>query len=495
MTQRRDALEPSSGGHVADYVPTTQPTPGQAADLASALVQDERRPCAADHGPEAGGAARVSNLPTPFVVTLLAPMLGLWRPDGAAERLLHARTAAVLATTAVWCLFPAIIATLAAIIGPSWPDGVAELVQLLRGQWHAAHATGLFGWIEVMLVSWIAVALLLVLWQAWIELPRVHDGGDVSQSFFRAIRIAVSILGWLSLGTVVACTALVRAVSVAYVSELPMGLAILLCAGVATICLSRAAHVFATLADRRPPASLPPRCEDCGYDLTHTPAEARCSECGLSVTASLSAVRRPGVAWESSEPLAVRWTRTLVECLTTPTRFYSQLRCQSPARLPRSFAASNVVLLPVLALIWVWATVFLIIPGPRPTIEVETFAFMLAFVAIGGLLVWVGYRTGGAFVATIWLLRGALPDARWAERIICYESAFVWVYCVFWGSLATSFMIKDEWLTGAIGEQRAYAMFGMSAEEAVFWAGTALLSFVWLWRYAVAARHVLWANH
>jgi hypothetical protein len=400
----------------------------------------------------------------------------------------------VLATQALWCLFPAIIATLAALIG-DWPASYDELPRRLEREWRRAHAAGPFGWVEASLLAWSAATLVLVHWRAWVELPRTHDEGALSHSYFRALRLAVSTLGWINLGFIAACVAIVRAASASWGSDLPLALAVLLIAVLATLYLIRAERVFASFADRRPAPALPPRCEGCGYDLTLTAAEGRCPECGLVASASLSPGRRPGAAWETTGFFATRWARTLAHLLVTPSHFYGRLRCQSAARQARSFAALNAVLIPIFALLWAWTMLFNLGPGLRPPIEAETLAFMLAFVAIGGLLVWVGYRTGGAFVATIWLLRRTLPDARWAERIICYESTFVWVYCAFWGSLATSFMIEDEWLTGAIGEQRAYAMFGMSAEEAVFWAGTALLSFIWLWRYAVAARHVRWANY
>ena len=49
-------------------------------------------------------------------------------------------------------------------------------------------------------------------------------------------------------------------------------------------------------------ANIDPRCEWCGYNLTHVPETGKCPECGTAVALSLrSDLRRTGVAWERKE--------------------------------------------------------------------------------------------------------------------------------------------------------------------------------------------------
>jgi hypothetical protein len=79
---------------------------------------------------------------------------------------------------------------------------------------------------------------------------------------------------------------------------------------------------------------------------------------------------------------------------------------------------------------------------------------------------WCGHRTIAAGVFTWWAVRKALPDGRWAAKVIAYESAFLWAFCTYWGVLITTFLLFGNWisnsLTPGIDRSRCYRLsFGL----------------------------------
>ncbi|HRT41439.1 MAG TPA: hypothetical protein P5223_05190 [Phycisphaerae bacterium] len=121
------------------------------------------------------------------------------------------------------------------------------------------------------------------------------------------------------------------------------------------------------------------------------------------------------------------------------------------------------------------------------------FAFLVTGFGLAAAVVcWCGHRTIAAGAFTWWTQREPLPDGRWALKVMAYESAFLWVFCTFWGLLITSFLFFEDWISDALGRQ---AWLGtVPAEVSVIAQGTIGLGAVWLWRYRIAFLTIRWSN-
>ena len=124
----------------------------------------------------------------------------------------------------------------------------------------------------------------------------------------------------------------------------------------------------------------------------------------------------------------------------------------------------------------------------------------LAILPIGiGLLAplvcWTAQRTIGAIATSVAFWNGTLRDGRWAEKVVLCESVFMWIFCIWWGLLVTSFVVADfDWLTQLIGEQFSFDVLRMPAELAALIYGGAFLGLLALLRYRTVFRAIRWAN-
>jgi len=86
------------------------------------------------------------------------------------------------------------------------------------------------------------------------------------------------------------------------------------------------------------PPDRTPVCETCGYDLSHTPADSRCPECGVPVDESIGAGVRQPTAWERPEglPRLGALVRCGLAAAIRPSRFFR--RMQTRRGLPRARA-------------------------------------------------------------------------------------------------------------------------------------------------------------
>jgi len=106
-----------------------------------------------------------------------------------------------------------------------------------------------------------------------------------------------------------------------------------------------------------PPRARPPICEECGYNLSHTPVESRCPECGTIVRESMSpGLRRPN-AWELGRGL--RPIGALVRCgfaaAFTPGQFFRSMQTRHGlARAKAFFLVCFVAGLAITPLIGLW---------------------------------------------------------------------------------------------------------------------------------------------
>jgi hypothetical protein len=124
---------------------------------------------------------------------------------------------------------------------------------------------------------------------------------------------------------------------------------------------------------------------------------------------------------------------------------------------------------------------------------------LIYFVPCGAAFVvplvgWGLHRTIGALVASWWVARGMLPDARWAKKVIAYETAYLWVLCLYNGLFITSFVAYDDWISRSLSPIVQLRPGGAMLEVAVLFFGSGALCLGWFWRYGVAARAIRWSN-
>ncbi len=458
---------------------------------------------------------------------LLSPWLELTRPRAAAACL----TAAT--PRAFWISFAAHAIALAGLVVVltlwsgtvrlSWPAPTAVPAGAPAGirpglpapdlerhtfaeVWHDWHRDTLIGPAELIFVLVLLLTGGGMAFLAWLSLPRVHRTGSVLRSYDHSLRAVAACAGLVVILTAGFGWAIIAAnhwyaYDITGLGATPNlffdleGLVVIASPAVACFLLWWIGRAVQGVQGAAPRPAISPRCEGCGYGLTHWPADARCPECGLDVAASLRLKRRPGSAWEGWGT-ATSWIETCWRVLLRPRSFYSRLKLRPHARAAASFAVWNYVLLGLGGAAWVCVTGWLLYLTSEwlfsPNIA-EVLAYAGAMLFWTPLCCWLGHRTIAALVITWWLLRGYLPDYAWAAKVVAYESAFLWAFCCYWGFLVFSFILGGGWISRLIvpGFLRA---FGVPAEIAVLLLGTAGLGVVWLWRYRIAGRAIRWSN-
>jgi hypothetical protein len=234
-------------------------------------------------------------------------------------------------------------------------------------------------------------------------------------------------------------------------------------------------------------AVIPPRCEGCGYDLTHSPTDGRCPECGLAARHSLDGkLYRQGIAWERRSGLG-SWFESSWAVLVAPSAFYRMLRLRGEDR-SASFRRTQFAAIALGAATWGFM-VFAVGGG------VSSRQFLLVapmMVLLGCLFLWTAYRLAAALATIPWLLGDRLPDFRWARRVIGYESVFLWVFCLFNGLLVTAALLPGnfgKWLF------TTRAFFWLPLWPTLILFGNLALGLIWIWRYQIALRAIRWSNH
>jgi hypothetical protein len=337
----------------------------------------------------------------------------------------------------------------------------------------------------------IVVVVLAFACMAWVQLPEVHRAGSLWHSWGRSMSACSGAAGFI-VGEIVVAAILVRMLRGAARDVEILDVLLILFGVVAGLrWFGEAARSAAGATSRSPPQ---PVCEGCGYDLTHKPADGRCPECGFQIAASLTPNGlRTRNRW-ASERDVLAWASATRQIILTPRLFYGRLRLRGGTAGERSFSRWTYGAIALGALVWLacCALYGTLLHGSPPPLIVVTCGIG-AFALATGVGCWCGHRTIAASVFTWWALRDPLPDGRWAAKVIAYESAFLWVFCVYWGLLLTSFFLFDGWIGRSLTGGRAWYM-GFPAEVWVVVLGTCGLGAVWLWRYRIAYRAIRWSN-
>lgn len=428
-----------------------------------------------------------SSRPT-WLLTLLAPML---LPLGPVRvtRLLHrghgsARIAAVLIAALVVCgAFYAAVIIHNRSHNTSW--SAASLV--FDGAMADATSVPPFRLFRWAALGTLGAALAGII-AAWLFLPDIHETGPPTASFLSATTAILSGTGLLAAIVLAAAQAHRAAVpyrdaELIYVYGVLTGLWLLI------LWMSRAAHAL-----RMPPPAdpLPPRCEGCGYDLTHRPEGGVCSECGLSVAESLDATsRRRGWSWEAanSEPV-VCWCEAQIMALHAPKRFYQRLRLRSEPAASRGFAR---IQWPAIGFGAGVGMLVLLLTRLQRVNELYQIPPLAALAS--SLAGWFTHRFVAAVVMSVWMRQSSLPRMEWGRRVIAYETAFLWAFCAFNGVMISCFFYEPRWFRSAMERlPRLSSYFGLPTELVCLMMGNAILILFWFWRYATATRCVRWSN-
>ena len=232
----------------------------------------------------------------------------------------------------------------------------------------------------------------------------------------------------------------------------------------------------------------------------------------MEVIASLTPGRlRPGSLWMRGPRGPRAFLKTAWAALFAPRRFYQSLQLRTPGSTEHAFAACNYILIGVAVYVSVlvfdllhWEFVHMRHRGvPFTWVEItdwleglwpqQVLAFgIISLYLAGGC--WFGHHLVAAVVVSWCLARSALPDSRWAAKVIAYESTFLWVFCSCWGVFMAVSLTWPSLFAKLYGH-RYVAGLGIPIEVALLFFGTLALGAVWLWRYSIALRAVRWNNY
>ncbi|MFQ5502504.1 MAG: hypothetical protein ACE5EQ_09430 [Phycisphaerae bacterium] len=457
-----------------------------------------------DHDP-AGKVEEAPSAPPSFGRTLLAP-LWIHQPAVAASRMVHG------SRLAFWLSYGLGVLTLAGVILflRLW-NLTVDRVRLPNYQirersfaeaWELMHANQSFGDAELIVTVVCLLAVPVALLGAFLYLPIVHNGGSARHSFRRAFAAIASGIGILNL--------LVMSVGALFVfidnlhdpghaslwrEWIVMGYMILILASASG--LFYWLHLATrSVAGPKVDVELPPRCEGCGYDLTHRSSEGRCTECGLDLDASLTPdLRRPGCEWQRRGG-ANGWLASSLTLVVSPGYFYGRLKLRTPPDEDVWFARRHFVALGIFGAFFAGAMTFMIgiKVGSAPPTGVFCGIPLIALLLVP-LVCWVVKRLVGAIVTSWCVVFDALPDASWMKRVIAYETAYLWVFCFYTMFLTATFVRFEDWMTRLLSPYLPRLFGGILPEVAVVLFGNVLIGLAWFWRYRIAIHRVRWSNY
>lgn len=206
---------------------------------------------------------------------LRAPWLALFNPSGAAAVMVRSPLLAVIVSFA---LHTAILAcaivgialwsetlNMTSITATSRSGSLIVEFDTIQQVWHKWHRDGLVGLAEQIFIGVCLAVPALACICAWTHMPSVHKSGSAFRSFHRAFC------------SVAACIVILLFASLAVGALIPLSktapwfIPLGICVVVWTV--GRAVRGVAQNDDG---PSLNPRCESCGYDLTHVARDNRC---------------------------------------------------------------------------------------------------------------------------------------------------------------------------------------------------------------------------
>ncbi|MCK6457788.1 MAG: hypothetical protein L6Q92_14820 [Phycisphaerae bacterium] len=368
----------------------------------------------------------------------------------------------------------------------------------VRAEWNAG---AWFGATELMFLSLWGTAIGFAFAGAWLCLVDSHADEGFGRAFRRSLRAVVT-----SSAVVLVLTTIV-AVHAAYMTRQmeiwragqsggrvflgPPYVELTFTLGGSVLWLSLARCAAARLRPATALSSLTPRCESCGYDLTHVPEDRRCPECSRDADESLTAgrTRRPS-RWETRRDVpslvATSW-----RALVRPGEFYRSLTVlDEPLRMTR-FAAAHLFAITVGAFLWIFTCMVMI--GELRSSPYDELAVICILTLAVLAAAYLTYLAAAAIVVTVWSWTRPLPAFRAARKIVAVEAAYLWVFCLYDGLLATSVFFTN-WPRAALVRQFFGNLGGAPPEPVLVLFGNGALIAWWFWRYRRITDAVRYAN-
>ncbi len=432
-----------------------------------------------------------------------APWRGVARPGLAARILL----AGSMWSVALSCVLHTVLFAVTVVVLRMWFETV-ELVFFEKPDfriftmgevWAIWRRDAGFGTAEQTFLIAAALAVGATVCVAWLLFPYSHMGGRLWLTYGRTLRAASGAAGLVILltagygvayGVTLHRLLLSSPLPGANTAMLPVAVVAGVAPGVLWIVVWWIVRAVRSIRAPVPEHEQPPRCEGCGYDLTHLPERGRCPECDFALAESLTpGGKRPGCRWENGRGF-VSWWKTSIGVLLHADRFYSTLRVRTPDADARLFARRHYVLIACCA-----APCFYLANHELGKHE-HAVCIAAAIVAFLGwpLLAWFVLHANATLVIFWWAARGSTLRLYLTRKIVSYEAAYLSLIAVAAAMLLASFAGCGAWITELIGADFCRRVFHTSAESAVFVAGIAVASGLWHWRITIAIRAVRWSN-
>ncbi|MEK6642917.1 MAG: hypothetical protein AABZ08_03345 [Planctomycetota bacterium] len=352
--------------------------------------------------------------------------------------------------------------------------------------------------------------LIVVLVGAILMAAELHRAGPFRFALFRTLRLA-SCLPWLltllALGVTGVTTPLqfwgltpgsfigsfdLPPQAIGLVPSIAMSIAAML------FLSSRAVRIAANTLPA--PPERPPICEGCGYDLSHMSERGVCTECGLSLAASLELdVVRPGSRWETRGKVG-GWWHSSIAVLFSPSRFYRTVKLRTPSESIARFSRIHLGLMGVGAGVWIGTILWLLEFRQDHAVDISEWSILFFVFTLWTLAVpciaWVLHRVVFVVSTAPWLYSGAIPDTRWAVKVRGYERVYLWAFCSFNGTLFSLLFYGPEWMKGVAAFYRSINLriFGLPWEAVFLFSGNALLIIAWFVRYQRILGAIRWSN-
>lgn len=197
----------------------------------------------------------------------------------------------------------------------------------------------------------------------------------------------------------------------------------------------------------------PPMCDACGYNLTGTPIDSRCPECGLAVMESVGPAARAGTDWERRREVGwfTGWRRSAGYALSQPVALGRQIRLHGFARDHGRFLAGH------LALVFLFIGM---IPPAADWVDMRQnpggFDAEVAYLIgpyIGFTVTVLMFWAGMLVTSIVGLILSALNGRNMlpaASQMACYLGGFVAVFTLVSSAiiLLAVLAVENRWLKG-----------------------------------------------
>lgn len=395
---------------------------------------------------------------SPLWKTLLAPWVGIFSPSRACHTLRGAGPLSVALLTLILTLIWSAIGFLSTLFWfavqsrtftPSIkPHITVRPISDVWLDWQHEGWLGTGGQVGLPLVSIYLGGALIV---AILHLPAIHRFGSVLRSLGQSFRAVLAIGGWTTLlsiilGFFVVITRHDQLLNPAAEEYLSRPLAWFIGTSSAYFLTLRLGKCIQILRDNNT-LDLPPRCEHCGYDISHSAADGLCQECGQPCSDSTGPDRiRQGWPWQTS-PIVKNWLSTTMLILFKPQHFYRRLRVRNTSDWHLRFGRIQILVITCAAAIWL--ITLCAIESDFSTV------FVVAMIDVGmvvGIVGWVTHRAAVLLWTGILLATKRLDDLGWAWTVFCYETAYVWFFCALGGTFVTITIVSkrvQEWVESA----------------------------------------------